>query len=45
MKPEEVMAQARTAVEAKYEPRIDKAEQDPGLQQRIRDEMARRSAP
>ena len=29
------------SVEAKYEPRIDKARQDPGLQQRIRDEMAR----
>jgi hypothetical protein len=41
MKPEEVMAQVKTAVEAKYEPRIDKARQDPGLQQRIRDEMAR----
>jgi hypothetical protein len=41
MKPEEVMAQARTAVEAKYEPRVDKARQDPGLQQRIRDEMQR----
>jgi hypothetical protein len=41
MKPEEVMAQARTAVEAKYEQRIDKAKQDPGLQQRIRDEMQR----
>jgi len=41
MKPEEVMAQARTAVEAKYEARIDKAKQDPGLQQRIRDEMQR----
>jgi hypothetical protein len=41
MKPEEVMAQVRTSVEAKYEPRIDKARQDPGLQQRIRDEMAR----
>ena len=41
MKPEEVMAQARTAVESKYEPRIDKARQDPGLQQRIRDEMQR----
>src|SRR5262245_25663735 len=41
MKPEEVMAQVRTAVEAKYEPRIDKARQDPGLQQRIRDEMQR----
>ena len=41
MKPEEVMAQARTSVEAKYEPRVDKARQDPGLQQRIRDEMQR----
>ena len=41
MKPEEVMAQAKTAVEAKYEQRIDKARQDPGLQQRIRDEMSR----
>ena len=41
MKPEEVMAQVRTSVEAKYEQRIDKARQDPGLQQRIRDEMQR----
>ena len=41
MKPEEVMAQAKTAVEAKYEARIDKARQDPGLQQRIRDELQR----
>ena len=41
MKPEEVMAQVRTSVEAKYEPRIDKARQDPGLQQRIREEMQR----
>jgi hypothetical protein len=41
MKPEEVMAQARTSVEAKYEARVDKARQDPGLQQRIRDEMQR----
>src|SRR5690242_10713644 len=41
MKPEEVMAQAKTAVEAKYQERIDKARQDPGLQQRIRDEMQR----
>ena len=40
MKPEEVMAQAKTAVEAKYEARIDKARQDPGLQQRIRDELS-----
>jgi hypothetical protein len=41
MKPEEVMAQARVAVEARYQERIDKARQDPGLQQRIRDEMQR----
>jgi hypothetical protein len=41
MKPEEVMAQVKTAIEAKYEPRVDKARQDPGLQQRIRDEMQR----
>src|SRR3569832_388079 len=44
MKPEEVMAQARTAVEAKYEQRIDKARQDPGLQQRVRGEMSRELA-
>src|SRR4051812_4236200 len=41
MKPEEVMAQAKTAVESKYESRVDKARQDPGLQQRIRDELQR----
>src|SRR4029078_13289306 len=41
MRPEEVMAQAKTAVEAKYQDRIDKARQDPGLQQSIRDEMQR----
>jgi hypothetical protein len=41
MKPEEVMAQARASVDAKYEPRVDKARQDPGLQQRIRDEKER----
>jgi hypothetical protein len=35
------MAQVKTAIEAKYEPRVDKARQDPGLQQRIRDEMQR----
>jgi hypothetical protein len=44
MKPEEVMAQVRTAVEAKYQARVDKAKQDPGLQQRIRDEMQRELA-
>jgi hypothetical protein len=41
MKPEEVMAQARTAIDAKYEPRITGAKQDPGKQQRIRDEQMR----
>src|SRR5262245_51215540 len=41
MKPEEVMAQVKTAVEAKYEPRIAGAKQDPGKQQRIRDEEMR----
>jgi hypothetical protein len=44
MKPEEVMAQARAAVEAKYEPRVEKARQDPGLQQRLRDEMMKEIA-
>jgi hypothetical protein len=44
MKPDEVIAQAKTAIEAKYEPRIDKARQDPGLQQRIRDELQRELA-
>jgi hypothetical protein len=41
MKPEEVMAQVRTAIDAKYEPRIVGAKQDPGKQQRIRDEQVR----
>ena len=44
MKPEEVMAQARAAVEAKYEPRVEKARQDPGMQQRLRDEMVKEIA-
>jgi len=41
MKPEEVMAQVKTAIDAKYEPRIVGAKQDPGKQQRIRDEQTR----
>jgi hypothetical protein len=41
MKPDEVIAEVRTAVEAKYQPRIEQAAQDPGKQQRVRDEMAR----
>jgi hypothetical protein len=41
MKPEEVMAEVRVAIEAKYQPRIEQSSQDPGKQQRVRDEMAR----
>jgi hypothetical protein len=41
MKPEEVMAEVRVAIEAKYQPRIQQASQDPGKQQRVRDEMTR----
>jgi len=41
MKPEEVMALVRVQVEKKYEPRIKQAGQDPGKQQRIRDEKER----
>jgi hypothetical protein len=41
MKPEEVMAEVRSGIETKYQPRIEQASQDPGKQQRVRDEMAR----
>jgi len=41
MKPEEVVAQVRVTIEAKYQPRIQQAAQDPGKQQRLRDEMTR----
>jgi hypothetical protein len=41
MKPEEVVAEVRVAIEAKYQPRIQQAAQDPGKQQRLRDEMTR----
>ncbi len=41
MKPEEVMAAVRTAIEGKYEKRIKEASADPGKQQRVRDEMER----
>jgi hypothetical protein len=41
MKPEEVMAEVRVAIENKYQPRIEQSSQDPGKQQRVRDEMAR----
>src|SRR4051812_24284714 len=41
MKPEEVQQLVRVQVEKKYEPRIKQAAQDPGKQQRIRDEKER----
>jgi hypothetical protein len=41
MKPEEVMAAARLAVEGKYKKRIVEAAADPGKQQRIHDEEIR----
>jgi hypothetical protein len=41
MKPDEVIAQVSKSIEKKYEPRIKQSAQDPGKQQRIRDEMAR----
>ena len=41
MKPEEVVAEVRVAIEAKYQPRIEQSSQDPGKQQRVRDEMTR----
>jgi hypothetical protein len=41
MKPEEVMASVRLAVEGKYKKRIAEASADPGKQQRVRDEMVR----
>jgi hypothetical protein len=40
-KPEEVMALVKDAITSKYEPRIAQASQDPGKQQRVRDEMLR----
>jgi hypothetical protein len=43
MRPEEVMGLVKTAIEAKYEPRISQAKADPGKQQRIRDELLRES--
>jgi hypothetical protein len=43
MRPEEVMGLVKTAIEAKYEPRISQAKADPGKQQRIRDELVRES--
>jgi hypothetical protein len=39
MSPEEVMAQVKEAINKKYQPRIEGSAQDPGKQQRIREEM------
>ncbi len=41
MSPEEVMGLVREAIQKKYQPRIEGSAQDPGKQQRIRDEMER----
>src|SRR5450432_3813736 len=39
MSPEEVMGLVRDSIAKKYQPRIEGSAQDPGKQQRIRDEM------
>ncbi len=41
MKPEEVMAAVRVAIEGKYKKPIAEASADPGKQQRVRDQMVR----
>jgi hypothetical protein len=41
MKPEEVMADVRASIEAKFQPRIAQAAQDPGKQQRLRDQQGK----
>jgi hypothetical protein len=41
MKPEEVMGQVKASLEKKYQPRIKEASQDPGKQQRVKDEEDR----
>jgi hypothetical protein len=40
-KPEDILAQVKKSIDAKYEPRIAQTSQDPGKQQRIRDEKDR----
>jgi hypothetical protein len=44
MSPEEVMGLVRESVQKKYQPRIEGSAQDPGKQQRIRDEMEKELA-
>jgi hypothetical protein len=39
MTPEDVMAQVKASINKKYQPRIEGSAQDPGKQQRIRDEQ------
>jgi hypothetical protein len=39
--PENVMAGVKEAIESKYQPRLEKAGQDPGKQQRVREERDR----
>jgi hypothetical protein len=41
MKPDEILAQVQKSLDAKYKERIEKSAQDPGKQQRIRDEKDR----
>lgn len=41
MKPEEVMALVKAAIQKKYQPRLKQAAQDPGKQQRLHEEMDR----
>jgi len=44
MSPEEVLGLVREAIQKKYQPRIEGSAQDPGKQQRIRDEMEKELA-
>jgi hypothetical protein len=39
MSPDDVTAQVKAAIDKKYQPRIEEAAQDPGMQQRIRAEL------
>lgn len=41
MKPDEVLAEVKGSIEARFQPKIAQASQDPGKQQRIRDQMSR----
>ncbi len=41
MSPEQVIAEEKGSIEARYQPKIAQASQDPGKQQRLRDQMDR----